>query len=130
MHRFIIAALAGAVLSGCGYSHLSRGDSQSLATLPEKVLSEKALNFFNAAEYRKAADVYQLVLAKPKPDAKYAAWATYEIGYCHYYMAEYAVARTWFEKTVREFPGKEFDAPRALAEKLLDKLKRGKLEGI
>jgi len=119
-----------AFVAGCGGSRLSKSEQVEFAKLPEKSLAERALGYFNSTDYRTAIEVYALILAKEKPEKKYAAWARYEIGYCYYYLEDFAQAKIEFERVLKDYPQEEFAGQRKLATLLLEKIRTGRTQSI
>lgn len=127
MRHIILAFMVVCILS-CGAGRLSKRDALEFSKLKEKEIAEKALSFFNEKKYDKSIATYQLILAKKKPDRKYAAWAAYEIGFCYYYQKQFKKAAEYFEKVRKEYSDQK--GPYILSLQLLDKIKRKKTEGV
>jgi len=117
-------------MMSCASTKLSNSELKQYNKLSDKAVSEKALSFFNRANYKKAISAYSVILNRKNPQKTFAAWATYEIGYCYYYMKDFKSAKIYFEKVIKNFQGKEHLAPRLLALQQIEKIKKKKTQGI
>ena len=108
-------------------ARLSDAERAELIDKPEKVISEAALEFYNAGRYRKAIDTYRLILDNPDAEPKYRLWAQYEIAFSFYRMDDFEKAEKEFQKVLEMFPDTNIQerAPRILAEKMINKIQTG-----
>lgn len=132
MQTYIKYLLLAAVLlsSGCSSGYLSRAEKKQWKSASSKNLSEAGQTAFNKGDYKRAIDLYRLILAKKTPEPEYAVQAEYEIGFSFYYMKDYKRAKLHFNRVLKQYSGSFAKTYHILAEKLLKKIAAGKTQSI
>jgi len=83
--------------------------SEDSAASPEacRIILDWARYLYGKGNYSECAKVYSNVVGPWFPAAD-VAWAVYQLGNCHYHMADYEKAREAYARLASDFPGSEW----------------------